>query len=412
MANQNITITMITRESLRSLHNNLVFTKGVDRQYSNEFAKTGAKIGSTVNVRLPNQYYVRTGKTAQIQDNAESYVPVTLTTQYGVDFQFSSSELELDIDDFTNRFITPAMAKLSSKIDLDGLALAKKVYSNVGTPGSAPGTSTGSGLAVANCPEVYLNAGMMLDNNAAPRDGNRRAIINPAAQAKSVTGLSGLFQDSARLAEQYRNGVMGQALGLEFGMDQNVNTITMGTRAATGTVNGAGQTGATLNVSGLGASATVAEGEKFTIAGVYAVNPENQQNTGNLAQFTVLAAATADTSGNAALSISPSITVIGATVAKGTVTAGPANGATVTWQGTASTTYVMNLVHHRDAFTLATCDLPLPGGVNSASREVYDGISMRFVSGYDIVNDRFIYRVDVLAGWAALRSEFGCVVWG
>jgi len=412
MANQNLTITMITKESLRVLHNNLVYTKGVDRQYSNEFAKTGAKIGSTVNVRMPNTYYVRTGKTVAIQDNSETYVPVTLTTQYGVDFNFSSAELSLDIDAFSTRYITPAMARLSSQIDFDGLALAKKVYNNVGVPGSPPGTSGGSGIAISTCPEVYLNAGMLMDNSATPRDNLRSMIINPRAQAKSITGLSGLFQDSNRLAEQYRNGVMGQALGFEFGMDQNVNTLTCGTRAATAAINGAGQTGATLSVSGLGASATVKAGEKFSIASVNSVNPENQQDTGLSAQFTVLSDATANASGVASLSISPSITVIGSTVSNGTVTAGPANGAVVTWIGTASTTYPMNLAYHRDFCTLATCDLPLPRDAEFAAREVYDGISMRFVSGYDINNDNFIYRIDVLAGWAVLRPAQACVVWG
>lgn len=412
MANQILTLTMITRESLRILHNNLVFAKGVNRQYSPEFAQTGAKIGSTINVRKPNRYYVRRGTTIQVQNTQETYVPVTLNTQYGVDVDFSSQDLTLSLDDFGKRILSPAMARIASEIDYDGLALAKQVYNNVGTPGSTPGSNTGSGLAVANVPRVFLNAGMLMDNNATPRDESRRVIVNPSAQASSVSGLSGLFQDSAAIADQYRKGVMGTALGFEFGMDQNINTITMGTRGATGTVNGAGQTGATLNVSGLGANATVSAGEKFAVASVNSVNPENQQNTGEGAQFTVLTAATADANGTAALSISPGVTLAASNVATGTVTALPINGATVTWVGSANTTYPMNLSYHQDAFTLATADLIMPSGVDFAARETYDGVSMRVVRAYDITNDMFPCRIDVLAGWAVLRPEMATVIWG
>jgi hypothetical protein len=411
MANQLLTLTMITREALRVLHNNLVFAKGVNRQYSGEFAQTGAKIGSTINIRKPNRYFVREGKTIQVQNTQETYVPLTLDKQYGVDVEFSSQDLTLALDDFSKRILTPAMARVSSKIDQDGLELAKQVYNNVGTPGSAPGSNTGSGLAVANVPRVYLNAGMLMDNQATPRDENRRVIFNPSAQASSVSGLSGLFQDQRAIADQYRKGVIGTALGFEFGMDQNVSTITTGNRS-NGTVNGAGQTGATLNVTGLGANATVAAGEKFTIANVNSVNPENQNDTTFSAQFVVLTAATANASGSAALSISPSITLAAANVADGTVTALPVNGAAVTWQGSANTTYPMNLAYHQDAFTLATADLIMPQGMDFAARETYDGLSMRIVRGYDINNDQFPCRIDILAGWAALRPEMASVIWG
>lgn len=412
MANQLLTITMITRESLRILHNNLVFAKGVNRNYSSEFGQTGAKIGTSLNIRKPNRYYVSSGRTLQVQDTQEDYLSLTLSDQYHVDINFTSQDLTLTIDDFSKRYLTPAMAKLASKIDLDGLALAKKVYNYVGTPGSTPGTLTGSGIAIANCPQIYLNAGMMLDNNATPRDESRRVIVNPAAMALSVSGLSGLFQDSGAISEQYRKGVLGTALGFEFGMDQNVNTLTTGTRATTAQISGAGQTGATLSISGCGASATIKAGEKFTIANVNSVNPENQQDTGLSQQFVVLSDATATSGGAVTLSISPSITLIGSTVANGTVTALPVNGATLTWQGSASTTYVQNIAYHQDAFTLATADLIMPNGVDWAAREVYDGISMRIVRQYDISNDQYPCRIDVLAGWAALRAEMACVVWG
>ena len=412
MPNQILTPTMITREALKILHDNLVFAKGVNRQYSQEFANTGAKIGSTINVRKPNTYYVSTGSTIAVQSTQETFVPLTLNTQYNVAINFTSTELTLSMDDFSKRILSPAMARISSRIDYDGLALVKQVYNNVGTPGQTPGANTGSNLATVNAPQIYLNAGMLMDNSATPRDENRRCIFNPAAQAGSVAGLSGLFQDAGSIAEQYRKGVIGTALGFEFGMDQNVNTITTGTRSLTAQVSGSNQAGSTLLVQGVGANATVSAGEKFTIAGVDSVNPENQQDTGLLAQFTVLSAAQANASGVITLSIAPAIIATGATVPNGTVTALPLSGATVTFPGAASTTFVHNLAYHQDAFTLATADLLMPMGVDFAARETYDGISMRVVRQYDISNDAFPCRIDVLAGWAALRPEMACVIWG
>ena len=412
MPNQILTPTMITREALKILHDNLVFAKGVNRQYSQEFANSGAKIGSTINVRKPNTYYVSTGTTIAVQSNQENFVPLALNTQYNVAINFTSTELTLSMDDFSKRILSPAMARISSRIDYDGLALAKQVFNNVGTPGNTAGANTGSGLATVNVPQIFLNAGMLLDNNATPRDENRRVIFNPAAQAGSVAGLSGLFQDAGSIGEQYRKGVLGTALGFEFGMDQNVNTITTGTRSLTGQISGSNQSGSTLTIQGIGANATISAGEKFTIAGVDSVNPENQQDTSLLAQFTVTSAAQANAGGVVTLNIAPAIIATGASISNGTVTAIPVSGATVTIAGAASTTFVQNLAYHQDAFTLATADLLMPAGVDFAARETYDGISMRVVRQYDISNDAFPCRIDVLAGWATLRPEMSAVIWG
>jgi hypothetical protein len=412
MANLIATLTMITREALMVLHNNLGFAKGVNRQYSAEFAQTGAKIGTTLNVRQPNRYFVSEGPVITIQNTTETYVPVTLQKQYNVAVNFTSQDLTCSMDDISKRILTPAMAKIASRIDQDGLALAKQIYNNVGTPGYTPGANQGTGIATVNSPQIFLNAGVLLDNSAAPRDESRRVILNPLAQGGTVAGLSGLFQASESLAEQYRKGVMGSAFGFEFCMDQNVNTLTCGNRAATALVSGSNQTGASLIVSGLGANATVSAGEKFYLSGVDSVNPENQMDTGLPQQFVVLTATTANSTGYATLSISPSIVVAASNVANGTVTAAPSGGATLTWYGTASTTYPMSLAYHQDAFTLATADLILPGGTDMAAREVYDGISMRVVRQYDITNDTLPLRIDVLAGWACLRPEFATVLWG
>lgn len=409
-ANSLLTLTMITREALRLLHNNLVFAKGINRQYSKEFAVQGAKIGTSINVRKPNKYTIRTGTVISIQGTAETYAPLTLDTQAGVDTEFSSQDLTLSLDDFGKRILSPACARISSKIDFDGLAQVKNVYNSVGTPGTTPGTSGGSGLATTTAPAIYLNAGMMLDNFATPRDENRRIIMNPIAQATSVSGLSGLFNDQTTVAEQYRKGVLGMALGFEFGMDQNINLLTTGTRSGTTLINGTTSIGSTIDVDGYtGATDTVKAGETLTIAGVYSLNPENGQSTGQLQQFTVTADTTAASNETATLPVSPSLTLTGPYA---TVNSAPANNAAVTFSGSASTAYPMNVAYHQDSFTLGTADLILPGGVDFAARETYDGISMRIVRAYDIVNDLFPCRIDVLYGYATLRPEMACRIWG
>lgn len=420
MSNQLLTWTMITREALRILHNNVIFTKGVDRQYSKEFANKGAKIGSTVNIRKPNRYFLRKGQTIQIQGTSEQYVPLTLNTQYGVDTEFSSQDLTLSLDDFGKRILSPKMARITSGIDFDGLAQVQNVYNAVGTPGSTPGANTGANMATVNSPQIFLNAGVMLDNMACPRDDQRSIILNPIAQAGSVAGLSGLFNDQGTLGEQYRKGVMGYALGFLFGMDQNVNLQSTGSRA-NGTANGANQTGSNFSITAAGNAATIYPGEIFTVANVYSVNPENLQSTGQLQQFTVLPNAsnangiyTCDANGNATLSVSPS--VVGPSTPTNplqNVNALCANGATLVWAGAANgTAYVNNVAYHRDAFTFATADLIMPGGVDFAAREVYDGISMRIIRAYDITNDLLPDRIDVLGGWATLRPELASRIWG
>jgi hypothetical protein len=419
MANKLLTPTQVLREALRVLHNNLVFVKNVNKQYSSEFAISGAKVGSTINVRLPNRYYVAKTTALQAQNTNEQTVPVSLNTNYQVGLNFTQAELTLSLDDFSKRVLTPAMARLASQIDQDGLGQAANIYNQVGTPASTPGTPSAGPfvpeLLDFTAPQVYLNAGMMLDNMACPRDDQRRVVINPAAMARSVGGLAALFQAQEEISKQYKKGVIGSALGFEFATDQNVNLLLTGTRnaAATPTTTVANQVGATLLTTGWVAGVTLLAGEIITIANVYGVNPENQSSTGFLQTFVVTANCVAAADTTMSIPISPSIVVVGSQVPNGTVTVAPAGGAQLTmWSGAASTPFPMNLAYHHDAFTLATADLEMPKGVDFAARETYDGISMLIVRAYDINNAQFPCRIDVLAGWATLRPELACRITG
>lgn len=322
-------------------------------------------------------------------------MPVTLNTQRGVDIQFSSQDLALSIDDFSDRFIKPAIASIANAIDNDGLSQFTAVWNAVGTPGSVPNTLL-----------TYLNAGVLLNNNAAPLDGERYLVLSAQMQATIVNALTTLFQASQQIAEQYRKGEMGLAIGFDWYMDQNVNTFTTGAQGGVPLVNGANQTGSSLLTRAWTASAAsrLGVGDIFTISGVNMVNPQSRQSTAALQQFVVTAAFSSAADGTGTISISPPITPSGAFQ---TVDASPSNGATITVLGAASTQSPQGLAFHKDWLTLACADLPLPGGVDMAAR-VSDrqlGMSIRLVRAYNISTDQFPCRLDILYGWAPLRPE-------
>jgi hypothetical protein len=401
LSNTLLTISMITREALRVLENQLTFTKFVKRDFDDSFGKSGAKIGDTLNVRKPPRYLGRTGANISVEDATETSVPVKLTTQRGVDISFTSADFALSIDDFSERFIVPAIASVANAIDYDGLQLYKSVPNLVGTRGTIP-----------NALSTYLNAGVLLTNNAAPRDKRRNAVVGAQMEATLVDSLKGLFQSSEQIASQYENGTMGRTAGLAFSMDQNCPTHTVGPLGGTPLVDGASQTGALnggLATDGWGASVTarLKKGDVFTIAGVNSVNPQSRVTTGNLQQFVV----TADVSSNATgtgQAVLPIYPIMVASGAFQNVTALPADNAAITVVGTTGQVAPEGLAFHRDAFTFASADLPLPGGVDMAAR-VSDkqlGMSMRLIRQYNISTDAWPCRLDVLYGWKELYPEW------
>lgn len=400
MANTVLTIDMITREALMILENNLTFTKHVSREYDDKFAVGGAKIGDTLRIRKPARYTVRSGAAASVQDHTEAYTTLQLSNQKGIDLSFTSKELTLNLDDFSQRILKPAVSQLANQIDFDGMTLYNNVSSLVGTPGTTPATAL-----------VYLQGGQKLSEMGAPVDDMRYAVINPAANAATVDALKGLFQSSTDIAQQYKTGNMGTALGLNFSMSQNVNVHTVGPLGGTPLVNGASQTGSSLITDGWTAAAAsrLKKGDVFTIANVYAVNPQTRTSTGALQQFVVTADASSDASGNLTASIYPPMVASGALQ---TINAAPADNAALTIVGTANTGYPQSLIFHRDAFTLACADLELaPGLPASAKSRISDkrlGLSIRMQAYYDGANDVNAYRLDVLYGWACIRPELAC----
>ena len=403
MSNTILTIDMITRKSLEILENNLVITRNVNRQYDDSFAVSGAKIGSTLRIRLPDRALVTDGAALQVQDDNEQYTTLTVSTQKHIGVNFTSAELTMQLDDFAERVLKPRISQLASSIDADVASAYKSVFNTVGTPGTTPATAL-----------VLLQAQQKLNESAATMNP-RYATVNPAANAGLVNGLSGFFNPTDTISKQFKNGMMGTGvLGYdEINMSQSIKTHTTGSRAGTILVNGAVSTQgqATISIDGLtGATDTVTAGDVFTIAGVYAVNPQTRESTGSLQQFVVTAAQTGASNALANMAISPPIYTSASALA--TVDSFPADNAAVTFVGTASTVYPQNMIYHKDAITFATADLIMPQGVDMAARAVHNGISLRVVRQYDINNDRMPCRIDVLYGFNAIRPQMACRLWG
>jgi hypothetical protein len=415
MSNTLLTISKITNEALMVLENELTFSSEVDRNYDDQFAVVGAKIGATVNVRRPGRFIGTTGPALNVEDLNETSTPVTLSTQFHVDTQFTTQDLALSLDMFSDRVLKPAVAAVANKIDFDGCTMAALQTANiVGTPGTPP-----TGLY------TWLNAQAYLDSEGAPRDGRRSAIIEPFTSASTVDSLKGLFVPQDTIGEQYRKGLMGRdSGGMNWRLDQNIVSQTFGTLSAanttasvnTSTTGGILTSGwantTTITMTAANGTVNFNAGDTFTINGVYATNPQNRQpyGTNKLRSFVVQSAVTVGA--GTQVTIAPAI--ISAGQFQNVSIPAPA-ASNVNFFGNVFGSAVVspqNIVMHRNAFTLAMADLELPEGVHFAGRasDKEIGLSLRVVRQYTINNDSIPTRVDVLYGWAPLYRELACRV--
>ena len=402
MANSILTIDMITRKALEILENSLVLSRNVNRQYDSAFAVEGAKIGSTIRIRKPDRALVTTGAALTVQDENQQYTSLTLATQKHIGVNFTTAELTMQLSDFADLILKPRISQLAASIDADVANAYKSIYQSVGTPGTVPSTSL-----------VLLQAQQKLNEAAAMQDP-RYATVSPAANAGLVEGMKGFFNPTGTISRQFQTGMMGEGvLGYnEVNMSQSITSHTRGTNpvapiVAT-TVSTQGQ--ATLDISFTSGSPTFKVGDVFTVAGCYSVNPQTRVSTGSLQQFVVTADLNISSTTTATLAISPAIYT--STNALATVDSFPTSSSVLTFLGSDAGVYPQNLVYHKDAITLATADLIMPQGVDMASRQVHNGISMRIVRQYDINNDRLPCRIDVLYGYAVMRPEMACRIWG
>ena len=395
MPNTLLSPTAVTREALRVLHQKLNFVGSITREYDESFAKSGAKIGDTLKVRLPNQYVVRSGPTLAAQDTTETSVDLKVQTQKGVDLNFTSVDLTMTLDDFSDRVLEPAMSVLAANIESDAMSMYQDVSNQVNNQG-LPATFA-----------RVLQGRKILVDNLAPL-GGRTANLNTQDNVDLVDGLKGLFNDRDAISKQYREGYMGRTAGFDF--MENTLWPTHPRGAATGLYT-TGTLVGTLPISATPVSAiTVAtgsgnmvKGEVFTVSGVFRVHPETKAATAILQQFVVT---TANAGGAGVIQISPAIVLAGALQ---NVTIPVTNAAAVmTFAGPVSTNHGISMAYHKSAFAFATADMIMPRGVDFAAREVFDGVSMRIVRQYDINNDKFPCRLDVLYGYKTLRPQLAC----
>ncbi len=397
MSNSLLTINMVTNEAVRLFSQTNAFLRRVNRQYDDQFARTGAKIGNTLRIRLPNDYVVNSGPAITPQGTNEQNTTLTVATQKNVPISFGTAEKTMSLDDFSERILAPAVNRLAAAMAGDLIGVAN----------SAANLSfklDGSSNLVSPDASTWLNAGAQLSQNLAPRM-DRTIILDMLTEARTVSSLAGLFNPQKKISDQYETGMITQdTLGFDWFDDQTIQIHTNGTFSAGGTVNGAGQTGNTLTVNAI--TGTFNAGDIITVAGVFAINRLTGQSQGTLRQFVVTANVL---TGATSIPIYPAI--VPAPAAFNTVTASPANGAAVALVLPASQSYRQNLAFYPEAFTLATADLEMPtSGVVEAARAEFDGCAMRMITAYDVMSDNLVTRLDVLYGFAAIRPEWSAIV--
>ena len=399
MSNTILTSSLVAKETLAVIENNCAFGGMVNREYEtaqSQSMSAGYEPGATINIRRPSRYTYRSGRVATPQASVETSVPLTLS-QGGADINFNLFERTLQITDRRiQKKINAAAATIINEIDRVGLLLAKTaVYNTLNPTGALPTTQLEAVNAI-----TAINR--RLDEMGAPRDNMRGLVMNPGFNASSVSGFAGLFNGQAKLGRQYDSGLMVDALGLSYAMDQNVAVHTNGAATATN-INGAGQTGSTINVIAV-AGGTLAAGTVITLPGVFAVNPQSRVSTGVLADFVVTADAVATAT---SISISPAIVTSGAYQ---NVTASPTTGQPYVIKGAASTSYGCNVGFHEDAFTLAMVPMATPpSGTGARVEQIsHNGYTIKVTDFYDGTNDNVVTRLDVLFGWAATYPELAC----
>lgn len=397
MVNTILTIGMITREAVRLWYNSNSFIQAVDTQYDDQFARTGAKIGSTLRIRLPNDYTVRRGTAVSVQSTTEQSIQLVLADQRGVDVSFSTAERTMSLDDYSTRVLGPMVNNLVGDVAASVIEGCEAGTANF------VANLNGGGVVLSPTSQTWLEANAILTNNSAPK-ANRQVVLDPFTMARTVSSLSGLFNPQSSISKQYMSGQMYDALNFIWSEDPTVVKHTTGAYGALPTVAGANQTGLQITTTAFAGPLNV--GDIITFEDVNAVNRVTKRSTGMLRQFVVTAAVQ---TGDTIVHIYPALIPAGPAgqqVQYQTVDLSPDAGATMDVVTNASTVYRKNLAFSPDAVTLATADLELPRGVHEAAREQYDGVSMRMVTDYDIGTDQMITRLDVLFGYLWIRPEW------
>lgn len=379
---------VIADRMLAHLTDEVTFIPRINSQYSSEFAGKGARVGSSVRVRKPQRAKIRYGRIMDETPINDQYINVNLDDQIGVDVGANSADLALNIDDFDAQYIKPFARDLAVAIDAWAI---RKVLPQV--------PETVGDLGAITMDKV-LQAGERLDYNLAPK-ADRTLLVTPGTQRQAVTAFSGLFNNQATIGKQYTRGRMANdTLGFDWYSSTMLPTLTRGTANGGYLVNGANQSGSSLTVDG--GTGTIKKGDTFTIAGVLAVHPQTKESLGYPREFTVTADYTPGGAGT--LQITPALVPSGT---EQNVTAAPADNVALTVEGASGGIYEQNLAFARDLAYFVTADMPLPKNMEAAGQRTLDGIRLRYIQGYDITNDRWQSRFDIIAGAGILYPEYG-----
>lgn len=397
------------------MHQTSNFLMRTNRQYDSRFARTGAKIGQTLDVRLPAKFVAREGNTMSAQNYVERKVELPLATIHGVDLNFGQEELTFSLDDFSQRVLRPAVSQLVATVESKAMeALYKKVPNFVGVVT----TTAGSGLDYLQ----FQKTGRFLSENLAPLS-DRTACINPQSRVVFSDAVKSLFQSSENIREQYVEGIVGRTGGYDVYENTLLPAHTSGIFTSSGGLSVTTSSAADEGFPGTGNSYPTGDGfelkiasdtsfalkagDIITIAGVQEVHPETKKPLGYDKRFVVQEDSSGQTTGT--VKILPYPILSGAYQNVSTKLANQA----ITLLGPASAgnaiTYGQNLMFHRDAFAFVTADLEDPSKYGAwGAREVMDGLSIRIWRQGDIANGNFPCRLDIAWGTAAIYPEWAC----
>lgn len=399
MSNSLLTINMITQKAVKLFRNTNAFIMNIDMQYDDSFARSGAKIGQTLRIRLPNDYTVTTGPGLSVQDTAEVNTTITVATQKHVDVSFSTVERTMSLDAYSERVLAPMVNNLAGAVAADIMSGVEGGVCNIVYNADASNNIISPSLA------TYTSSKASLKLNSAPMS-RHKMVLDPITLGRTIGNLSGLLNPQSAISKQYESGEMYRAVGFDWFDDQTIIKHTTGTFSA-GTINGSNQTGSIVTVNAI--TGTLIAGDIITLPGVNAVNRVTKTTIGTLRQFVV----TANVAANAtSIPIYPAIVppVGGQPVQYQTVTASPTSGGNVLLVTNASSVYRKNIAYAPEAVTMVTADLELPGGVQEVARQSFDGLSMRMLTDYIPTTDQTVTRLDILYGYLFVRPEWAVIV--
>lgn len=405
-----LTDDIILREMMEVLKSSAVGVKRVNRDLEKRFGK----VGDTISLEKPFMTQTAEGRTLVKQPMTDTKIGFKIDRQRNWGLQFNQRDRTLSIQNFRERYLNTGIMMLGNEIERSVLECAvKKSYLTGGTPGTALNS------------DAVIDIDGDMTNIAIPDDGMRSGIINIKDGKAIDKEMKGLYNESM-VKGAVQKGYMGPIAGMELYRSAMIPVHTVGNHGGTPLVKGGDQTGSTLVIDGCTASTTdfLKEGDQFTIAGVYEIHPQTKQSTGNLQTFVVKADVDSDGSGEATLTISPSIndgTLTTTNAANETVSlaayknvsAAPADNAAITVIGDAGSTYRQNVFFHKQAMTLCMVqkELPETAPVKARVHDPETGLSLSMTAQYDINEDEQTYRIDAVWGVDMLQPELAYRGW-